>query len=78
MIKIRLLEIGQNLISRVFVVEMLISWCSDDLSPELSTVSVDKCEYWTRRTLAQVSGAEIEEVQDCTMKIDGNQNTRFE
>ena len=49
LININLLVIGQNLTSTVFVLGILISWRSDDLSPELSTVSVDKCECRIKR-----------------------------
>ena len=63
LINIDLLVIGQNLTSAVFVLGILISWRSDDLSPELSTVSVDKCKCYVKKTLAQGSSAKVETLQ---------------
>jgi hypothetical protein len=63
LINIPLLIIGQNLTSAVFVLGMLISWCSDDLSPELSTVSVDKRKYCVKEILAQGLSAKVEAFQ---------------
>ena len=63
LINIPLSIIGQNLTSAVFVLGILISRCSDDLSPELSTVSVDKCKCCVKKTLAQCLSAKVEAFQ---------------
>ena len=56
-------SIGQNLTSAVFLLGILISWRSYNLSPELSTVSVDKCKCCVKKTLAQGSSAKVETFQ---------------